>query len=119
MSYSDGERSASKHLFEVPENLSSDRPLQSDPKVNENLKIATHYGKEDPHISYDSEGIRFSDASHSGIKVQEDINLIDHPREPEDPVILTDPVRMRKLLTATVVVFVILLISVIALIILH
>ena len=108
-----------KHLYEVPENLSSDRPLQSDPKVNENLKISTHYGREEPHLSYDSEGVRFSDASHTGIKAEEDLNLIDKQEEPEDPVILTDPVAMRRLLTAVVVGFVILLVSVIALIILH
>lgn len=112
-------RTGPKHLYEVPENLSSDRPLQSDPKVNEDLKIATHYGKEEPHLTYDNSAIRFSDSSHTGMSAEEDRNLVEDPREPDDPVILTDPVVMRRLLTATVVVFVILLISVVALIILH
>lgn len=112
-------RTGPKHLYEVPENLSSDRPLQTDPKVNEDLKIATHYGREEPHLTYDNSGIKFSSGSHTGIVAEEDKNLVSDPKEPEDPVILTDPVVMRRLLTATAIVFVILLISVVALIILH
>ncbi|MBP5654339.1 MAG: hypothetical protein J6X33_02375 [Clostridiales bacterium] len=112
MSYQNGQKPGAKHLYEVPENLSADRPLQQDPKANENLKIATHFEREDSHISYDNSGIRFSDGSHTGIRAEEDANLVRGPEAVEDPVIMTDPVTLRNLITVTIIVGVILLISI-------
>lgn len=112
MSYGEFGQPKAKHLYEVPENLSADRPLQQDPKANENLKIATHFEKDGSHISYDNSGLRFSDNSRTGIDAVEDSNLVSHPEAVEDPVIMTDPVFMRKLITVTIVVGAILLISV-------
>ena len=112
MSYEGYRQTKAKHLYEVPENLSADRPLQQDPKENEDLKIATHFEKDGSHISYENSGLRFSENSRRGMDALEDSNLVRHPESVEDPVIMTDPVTMRNLITVTIIVGVILLISV-------
>ena len=102
----------SKHLYEVPENLDSDRPLQSEPRVCDDLKIATHYETESGHISFDDRSLKFSSTGYSrDEKVFEDPNLVvpdDAGQISEDDLEMTDPVFFRRFITVGAAVFIVL-----------